>query len=189
VFFVLSSVLAAQQPARRVREEPVDLDVAIASGLQTISVRTGERVIQDMQVRVRRRNNRRPVAAGLLAKVHTPDSGPSATFGRGGSHTEDYTTDANGEFVIRGLLANSTAGAYQIQITMDVNAPDGTHYIGSTAIAVKNIKGGMPGWVKYVAIAGAAGIAAGACLAASCGSGSSGPDATITYGATNVRGR
>jgi hypothetical protein len=121
--------------------------------------------------------------------VHTPDAGPSATFGRGGSHTEEYTTDANGEFLIRGLLANGTAGAYRIEITMDVTAPDGTHYFGSTAIDVKNIKGGMPGWVKYAAIAGAGGIAAAACLAGPCRSGHSGPDATVTYGNTNVTAR
>jgi hypothetical protein len=181
-------MLPAQQPAARpAGEVPVDLEVAIAGGLQTISVRTGERVIQDMQVRVRRRNNRRPVAAGLLVRVHTPDTGPSATFGRGGSHTEDYTTDANGEFVIRGLLANGIAGSYRIEITMDVTAPDGTHYSGNKGIDVKNIKSGMPGWVKYAAIAGAGGIVA--CVAGPCRSGHSGPDATITYGPTNVTAR
>jgi hypothetical protein len=193
---VLSFLLAAtaQVGPRKPREEPVDIQVVISGGLQTVSVRTGERVIQDMQVRVTRRNNRRPVAA-LLLTAHTPDSGPSATFGRGGSHEAEYTTDENGEVRIQGLLSNAATGSYELVITVDFFGPDGVHYTGSQAVELKNVGGGMPGWVKYAAIAGAGGVAA--CFAGPCRPKSTpsqptppaGPDATITFGAARVAGR
>ena len=181
---LVSSLLPAQTP---VREEPVDLDVAIANALQTVSARTGERVVQDMEVRVTRRNNRRPVAAGLLVRVRTPGSGPSATFGRSGSNVAEFTTDAEGKVHIQGLLTNQTPGKYRIDIEVDSTDADGTHYSGNTSVNAKNVKGGTPGWVKYAAIAAGAGVIA--CVAGPCRSNNSGPNATIGFGPARVAGR
>jgi hypothetical protein len=195
---VAFSLLAAPQIGLRPpRVGPVeDIQVLIEAGFTSLSARTGERIVQDVQVTVKRRNNRRPVGAGLLVRVRTPDSGPSATFGRGGSHETGYTTDENGEFHIQRLLANQIAGTYTLEITVDYTGPDRAHYIGSRSIEMKNFKAGVPGWVKYVAIAGAGGIAA--CLSGACRPHDSnqnpnpnppGPNATISFGSARVVGR
>jgi hypothetical protein len=112
-----------------------------------------------MQFRVTRRNNRRPVAAGLLIKAWTPSSGPSATFGRTGSHEAEYRTDANGEFTVQGLLTNDIAGSYELKLTVDFTDSAGTHYVGNGTVTLKNVKGGFPGWVKYAALGAAGGVA------------------------------
>ena len=184
LFLVLASLLPAQTP---VREEAVDLDVAIANALHTVSARTGERMVQDMEVRVTRRNNKRPVAAGWLVRVRTPGTGPSATFGRSGSNVAEFTTDAEGKVHIQGLLSNQTPGKYQIDIEVDYTDADGTHYSGKTSVSAKNVKSGTPGWVKYAAIA--AGAGAIACVAGPCRSGNSGANATIAFGPATVAGR
>jgi hypothetical protein len=192
--FVLCYLVAFPAPAQRgpqvPREEPLDIQVVIANGLQTVSTRTGERVIQDMQVRVRRRNNRRPVAAGLLIKARTPSTGPSATFGRTNSHEAEFRTDANGEFIISGLLTNGIAGSYQLEIMVDFTDSDRIHYSGRETIEMKNIKGGVPGWVKYAAIAAVAAGGVGACFAGPCRPGNGTPaPTTVSFGPALVGSR
>lgn len=193
--FALCYLAAAPAPAQRAPRalpyEPVDIEVEIGNGLRTLSTRTGERVIQNMQVRVRRRNNRRPVAAALLVKARTPSAGPSATFGRTDSHEAEFRTDANGEFQIEGLVTNGIAGSYQLELIVDFTGADQIHYSGQETVAMKNIKGGVPGWVKYAAIAAAAGVAG--CFAGPCkpGGGSPGgssppPPTTISFGSATV---
>jgi hypothetical protein len=192
--FLLCYLAVAPAPAQRGPQalpyEPLDLEVVIGNGLRTVSTRTGEHVIQDMQVKVRRRNNRRPVAAGLLVKARTPSSGPSATFGRTDSHEAEFKTDANGELKIEGLVSNGIAGAYQLELIVDFTDSDRIHYSGQETIAMKNVKGGVPGWVKYAAIAAAAGGLAG-CFAGPCKPGGSGPPpaTTIAFGSATVGAR
>ncbi|MGA7237767.1 MAG: hypothetical protein WBY44_18920 [Bryobacteraceae bacterium] len=188
--YLVAVPVSAQRGPQVQREEPLDIQVVIGNGLQTISTRTGERVIQDMQVRVTRRNNRRPVAAGLLIKARTPSTGPSATFGRTNSHEGEFRTDANGEFIISGLLTNGIAGSYHLEIMVDITDSDRIHYSGRETIEMKNIKGGVPGWVKYAAIAAAAAGGVGACFAGPCRPGNSTPAATtVSFGPAQVGAR
>ena len=181
--FFLGAAALAQQPLP-LREG--SLDMVINRGLGRVSVRTGERIVQDPEVRVIRRNNRRPVAAGLLVRVRTPESGPSATFGRGNLHVAEYRTDDNGDFVIRDLVANAIKGSYELEITVDWTGADGTHYSGFKTLAIKNVGGGLPGWVKYGGLASAAGAVA---YFAGPWRPGGGPDATISYGQGRVGSR
>jgi hypothetical protein len=159
ILYLVAAGALGQQGPQVSKEELVDIQKVIRTGLRTVSTRSGERIVQDMQFRVTRRNNRRPVAAAFLIKAWTPSTGPSATFGRNGSHEAEYRTDANGEFTVQGLLTNDIAGSYELKIAVDFIDSDGTHYVGRAMVPLKNVKGGIPGWVKYVAIGAAGGVA------------------------------
>jgi hypothetical protein len=167
------------------REEAVEIESILKAGQRTVSTRTGERVLQEWQLRVTRRNNRRPVGAGILVKARTPSSGPSATFGRAGPHYAEYRTNEKGEVAIRDLVANTIVGSYELLFEIDFVDSDGVRYVGAATVIMQNLKGGWPGWVKYLAIAG--GGAGGVCFAGGwCRPGGGGPDATITFGTGRV---
>ena len=183
--------------AQRETQEPVDICVhgdirhAAECALQIVSTRTGERVLQDFQVRVTRRNNKRPVGAGLLVRAHIQPSNTNAgaTFGRATRITElELRTDENGMVHVNGLVANEGVGSYYLVLEIN-DVQQGVRYEGSTSVQLINVKP-PPFWLfspktPWIIGGGIVGLI-GICYAVpSCRPGG-GPAATVTFGPGRV---
>ncbi|MBL8292276.1 MAG: hypothetical protein JNN08_10595 [Bryobacterales bacterium] len=172
------------------RQVDVDFERVLTGMQSTPGARVGERFVQDFQVRVTRRNNRRPVAAGLLVRARTPRSGPTATFGRGNVHEAEFRTDANGQVTISGLLANSIAGPFQLELEIDFTDQTGVRWFGREAFELRNLKGGGWGLPKKIAVISAVvgGGALAACFAGPCRSDGriDPPSGVVSFGSPRV---
>ncbi|MEX2261806.1 MAG: hypothetical protein WD696_07630 [Bryobacteraceae bacterium] len=133
-------LIGAELPAQRTvpvkQIEEVDID-PVKLALATYKGRPGERILQDAQFRVTRRNRRQPAAA-VLVRARTPGSGPSGTIVETGKNEAQFWTNDNGEFTMRGVVANEARGAYELILEVDFVDPSGTRYVGNRSFEIRN---------------------------------------------------
>lgn len=132
--FLLCSLLAlAPQTVRAEQgEPPTELNIVIVEGDGGVN-NLRQRVVREPIVRVEDQNHK-PVA-GVTVSFLLPDNGAGGTFVNGGKLLT-VTTDAKGQAVARGILANKVPGQYAIHVTAHAGKVTATQTIAQSNVAV-----------------------------------------------------
>lgn len=122
---------------------PTQLNIVIVEGDGAVN-NLRQRVVREPIVRVEDQNHK-PVA-GAAVSFLLPGDGAGGTFVNGGKLLT-VTTDANGQAVARGIVANRVAGPYQIHVAASVGKVTATQTIAQS-------NGAAAATLSTVAIAG-----------------------------------
>ena len=156
---LLLTCLMAAQPAlcAASQQAPAGLNIVIVEGDGAIN-NIRQRTAREPIVQVVDENNN-PVAGATVAFL-LPGSGPGASF-PGGASALTVTTDQKGMAVAKGLLHNSQAGKFQIQVNASFKDLSASTNINQSNAALTTA-GSSAG--KIVALLAAAGGAAAAII-------------------------
>ena len=130
--FLLCSLLAlAPQTVRAEQAEPpTELNIVIVDGDGGVN-NLRQRVVREPIVRVEDQNHK-PVA-GATVSFLLPGNGAGGTFVNGGKLLT-VTTDAKGQAIARGILANKVPGQYAIHVTASAGKVTATQTIAQSNV-------------------------------------------------------
>ncbi|MGA3077616.1 MAG: hypothetical protein ABSG56_28530 [Bryobacteraceae bacterium] len=129
---LLCSLLSLSQTVRAQEAgPPTQLNIVIVEGDGAVN-NLRQRVVREPIVRVEDQNHK-PVA-GAAVSFLLPGDGAGGTFVNGGKLLT-VTTDANGQAVARGIVANRVAGPYQIHVAASVGKVTATQTIAQSNVA------------------------------------------------------